>query len=209
MRLSGRANPLIALIGISAVAACANLGDTGGNPGLYDLGTLQLAGPPPLIMPAAIEVRSSSWLGRSAMQYRFDYEQPAQRRAYAQSRWVSPPAEMIEKLLARAFTREGAIQGNIDAEACRVRIELDEFVQSFAAPGASESLILARAELLPARGEQRIATHLIAIRERAATPDAAGGVTAHRVAAARLAEDLADWLHGLVKDSTSIASRCR
>lgn len=203
-----RLSVLLAATCLAALAGCAHLGDTGGSQDLYDLGTLAPVREAPPITPAAIEVRSPSWLGRSAMQYRLDYEQPAQRRVYAQSRWVSPPAEMLERLLARAFARElHAAQGG--AEACRIRIELDEFVQSFAAPGESESLILARAELLPARGEQRLATHLIAIRERAAPPDAAGGVTAHRAAAARLADDLADWLRALVKDSTSAASRCR
>lgn len=210
MSLQRRPPALLVATSLAVLAACANLGTTGSNQDIYDLGMVDRPREAPPIVPAIVEVRAPSWLGRSAMQYRFDYEQPAQRRIYAESRWASPPAEMVEKLLARAFARE-AVAGprGEGAGTCRIRVELDEFVQSFPAPGKSESLILARAELLPLRGEQRLATHLIAIRERASTPDAAGGVSAHRAAAARLAGDLSDWLHALVKDSTSIASACR
>lgn len=204
-------HPLIkAALLAAALSACANLNGNSAPVDLYDIVPNEpLAESVPFVL-SDIEVRAPSWLARAAMQYRLEYEQPAQRRAYTQSRWVSPPAEMVEKFLDRAFAREvAAAEERQGTTGCRLRIELDEFSQAFSAADRSQSVILARAELLPTRGEQRLASHLITIREPTPTADAAGGVHAHRYAVERTAKDLATWLQALVKQSTSLAERCR
>lgn len=201
---------ILGALHLFALSGCTTVGNTPGAVDLYDLGSAQ---PNAEALPIAlgdIEVRAPSWLGRSAMQYRLEYEQPAQRRVYTQSRWVSPPAEMLETFLDRAFAQEAVSNADrAGAPPCRLRIELDDFLQTFSAVDHGEGVILARAELLPSRGEQRLATHLITIREPAPSPDAPGGVRAHRVAAVKMAADLASWLQTLVTHSTSLAARCR
>ncbi|NMG74110.1 ABC-type transport auxiliary lipoprotein family protein [Aromatoleum diolicum] len=197
------------------LGACGNLGVKGDvSPALYDLGISEPVTGTPAILPTSIEVRAPSWLSNSAMQYRIDYQQPAQRQAFAESRWASPPAEMLERSLRRAFTTTlaapttGAITpGN----GCRLRVELDEFTQVFDTPQSSYASIVARVELLPARGDSAVARQLLSIRETASSLDAKGGVSAHQRASVRLAHELAVWLTSLepaLRQNPSVARTC-
>ncbi|HJV26590.1 MAG TPA: ABC-type transport auxiliary lipoprotein family protein [Aromatoleum sp.] len=173
------------------LAACGSL-NSHRSPaaGIYDLGlpdAVSLQGTP---VPASIEVRAPSWLAGNAMQYRLEYAQPSQRQAYAESRWASPPAELLEVGLRRMLPPDGR-------SACRLRIDLDEFTQVYATHDSSQALVAARAELLAPRSDTVLARRDLRIAEAAPTPDASGGVIAHRAASRRLAEELTRWLAGI------------
>lgn len=183
------------------LGGCGNLnGDRTGNHDIFDLGLVEPVTPAPAILPASIELHSPSWLSGAAMQYRTDYQQPPQRRAFADSRWASPPGELLERTLQRAFAVQktqttGFVRGG--EKGCRLRIELDEFMQVFDTPQASHAYIAARAELLPARGEFVIARQLLTLNEIAPSADARGGVVAHQRASAQFVRALTAWLNGL------------
>ena len=49
---------------------------------------------------AGVDVQSASWLAGSDMQYRLAFAEPLQRRSYVESRWVAPPGELLEGVLA-------------------------------------------------------------------------------------------------------------
>lgn len=196
-----RWNWLLCLSMAVTLGACGKLGGTrDANPALYDLGLGEPVARAPAILPASLEVRAPSWLANASMQYRIDYRQPAQRQAFAESRWVSPPAEMLERSLRRAFTTTlagPAASGAQTGNGCRLRVELDEFTQIFDTPQSSHASVVARAELLSARGDAVVARQLLSIRETATSPDAKGGVGAHQRASGQLARELAEWLTNL------------
>jgi cholesterol transport system auxiliary component len=180
-----------------ALGACGNLaGRSDIRQTFYDLGPSQQHATAAAAIPARIEVRAPSWLSNATMQYRLDYQQPAPRMAFSESRWASPPAEMLERKLARALTADSpaAAGEHVTRNGCRLRIELDEFSQVFDTPQSSHATIVARAELLPPRGDAAIARHLVTLREATPSPDAKGGVVGHQRASDRLTRELGTWL---------------
>ena len=172
-----------------SLGACGGLPQRSVVPAIYDLGLAGAVSPAPAVLPSQIEVRAPSWLATSAMQYRLDYRQPAQRQVFAESRWAAPPAEMLERRLFQALSAPSSTSGG-----CRLRLEVDEFTQAFEAPEASTAVIVARAEVLPPRGENALARRMFELREPASSADAKGGVTAFRKAGERLTAEIAGWM---------------
>jgi len=182
-----------------ALGACGNLaGRSDIRQTFYDLGPGEQQATAAAASPARIEVRAPSWLSNATMQYRLDYQQPAPRMAFSESRWASPPAEMLERKLARALTGDLPVATpaaeHVTRNGCRLRIELDEFSQVFDTPQSSHATIVARAELLPPRGDAAIARYLVTVREATPSPDAKGGVVGHQRASDRLTRELGTWL---------------
>lgn len=174
-----------------ALVACGGLPQRASVPAIYDLGLAAAVSPAPAVIPAQIDVRGPSWLATSAMQYRLEYREPAQRQLFAESRWAAPPAEMLQRRLLQALSAPSSSGGG-----CRLRLEIDEFTQAFDAPESSAAVIIARAELLPPRGENVVARRAFAMREPATSADAKGGVTAFRRAGDRLANEITGWMDG-------------
>jgi cholesterol transport system auxiliary component len=190
--ITKRRNRRITLMLALLVAGCGNLGTPAPRFAFFELGLAAPADPPVQLAPARIDVRAPSWLSTGAMQYRFDYRSPAQREAYSETRWVAEPAEMLRLSLEHALRANPVAEGE-----CRLRIELDDFVQVFETARDSHANVVARVALLAPRTETELARHTFVIHEAAPTPDAPGGVTAHRHAAQRLANEVSTWLAGL------------
>lgn len=178
-----------AVLCAGVLAACTSLVTPPVAFSIYDLGPPDTLAPAQRVAPAQIEVRAPSWLASSAMQYRLDYQVPAGRQSYAESRWAGQPAEMLQRLLAGQL---GGTRAN--SNGCRLRIELDEFAHVFDSPESSRAHILARAAILPPREEAPLVRELFSIRVDAPSPNAVGGVEAHREAARTLVRDLGQWL---------------
>jgi cholesterol transport system auxiliary component len=149
-----------------------------------------------------VDVAAPSWLGTAAMQYRLDYSDAARRHAYADSRWAAPPPELLEQALRR---RALAAAGSGERSGCRLRVDLDEFVQAFDAAQSSRVVLAVRATLL-SRGEQPLASRAFALERPAASADARGGVAAAAVAVQGLASDLAGWI---AAEKSALATRCQ
>lgn len=163
---------------------------------IYDLGLVSAGqAAPQRFVPAAIEVHAPSWLASPAMQYRLEFAAPSPREAYVGSRWAGQPAEMVQRQLARLLSG-GAGQ---ERGSCRLRVELDEFVQSFESVKDSRAELRARATLLGPRGAGALAQRAFAVRVPAPTPDARGGVQAHRQAVQLFAGELSGWLDTLTR----------
>ncbi len=175
-----------------AVAGCGNLGVPAARFAFFDLGIATPVDPPLPLALSRVEVRAPTWLSSGAMQYRIEYRQPAEREAYSETRWVAEPAEMLRLALDRALVSNSGADGK-----CRLRVELDEFVQEFETVRDSHAIIIARPSLIAPRSDDVIAQRTFVIREQAPTPDAAGGVIAHRRAAARLVNEIAGWITSL------------
>lgn len=175
----------LALAGLAALAGCAG-GPAARNIAGYDFGPVATSGPG-IAGIERIEVRAPSWLGTTAMQYRLAADEPARRRNFAESRWVAPPAELIEAALKQRLSGEAASPG------CRLTLEIDEFVQSFDAAGDSRAQLALRASLSRKADNAVLARHAFSL-EQGAGRDARGGVAAHGVMQERLAGELGQWL---------------
>jgi len=151
-------------------------------PRIYDLGVEAPAGQVPAVRVAA--VRSVAPFDGVEMHYRLAWRNASELAAFAQSRWAAPPAELLRKQLLRA-TREGNAR-------CGLELELQEFSQVFASPGASEARIEFRAALAGPKG--RVAARGWKLTEAQAGVDAASGAGAFARAADKAVAEIAGWV---------------
>lgn len=179
---------LAAIASIPLLAACGGLQIKPPPMAFYDLGAGNARVLRPALAPSRVEVNTRPWLALSAMQYRLLWQDPDRRRAYAESRWASQPAEMLALVLERSLgTGTGGLR-------CRLQVELDEFVQVFPNPEQSRVELLARIGLFPPRSDVPVAHREFHIVEAAPTVDAAGGVAGFRRASELLASKVAEWI---------------
>ena len=118
------------------------------------------------------------------MHYRLAWRNPAELAAFAHSRWAAAPAELLRKQLLRA-TREGNAR-------CGLELELHEFSQVFASPGASEARVEFRAALVGPKG--RVAARGWNLAESQAGADAATGAGAFARAADKAVAEIGTWV---------------
>lgn len=192
-----------------ALSGCAGLVTPPTAFTLYDLGPVtSRPGSEPAIVPGIVEVKAPTWLASNAMQYRLDYRSPASREAFAENRWVGHPAEMLQRLVGASFS-----DGAVTSGSCRLRIELDEFIQSFDSAERSDTELRARVSLVAPRDELTLATRGFVVKTRATSADAPGGVVAHREGTQQFITAVTDWLETLDREQAEGAmngvDRCR
>ncbi|AVR88869.1 ABC-type transport auxiliary lipoprotein family protein [Thauera aromatica] len=197
---------IVAALGIAAaLAGCSGLNLKPPPMAFYDLGLGAPAGLAPRFAPLRVEVAAPPWLASSALQYRLQWDDPLRRRSYTESRWVAQPADMLALALERALKPDGS--GN----RCRLRIEVDEFVQVFDGIERSRVEVVLRAGLVPPRSDEALAQREFRADVPAPSADAVGGVAAFRAAADRLAGELAGWIATLHRAGPPLDAgmRCR
>ena len=180
-----RSRRALAALSVFALVSCAG-GGASHNPGqLYDLGVDAPATEmPPLVLR---DVRALQPFDGVYMYYRLSYRDGAEVVAFAQSRWVAAPSELVRKQLARAM-RHGIPH-------CALEVELEEFSQVFDAPDRSTVRLelVAKLEAPGARSETRV----LRIVEPDAGANAAQGASAMRRAVSRAISELARWINGV------------
>jgi cholesterol transport system auxiliary component len=172
----------------------------------HDLGDLAGTWISPGFPLSGVSVRAASWLDTPDQMYRLSYADNLRRRAYTESRWVAPPADLFERFLRRRIVFG---QPDFSGPGCRLDLTLDELDQRFTAPQSSELVLEVRASLLPARGKALLAKRAFLIRQPAPTPDARGGVMATRAAAQALADELARWLEEVARERPQAIATCK
>jgi cholesterol transport system auxiliary component len=192
------------LAGVSLAACGGKLATV--EPVRYDLGGLTGNGSGSRIPIAAIDVGAAPWLSESAMHFRLAYAEPLRRRTYAESRWVAPPAELLEAFLKRRIIFG---QPDFSGTGCRLQLVVDEFEQRFDDLQQSYAVLEVRALLTSLRGDEMLSKREFLVRKPAPTADARGGAAAARDAAQGLAEDLGNWLGEISRDRPAIVDRCR
>jgi cholesterol transport system auxiliary component len=180
-----------------ALGACA-LGQQRPLAESYDLG-------PPVARPVAAsatrpvlmvpEIVSPAWLDGHGIIYRLAYENDARPQAYANSRWVAPPAALLtQRLRARLAAGSGVVGGADGTRAdYALRIELEDFSQSFSSAGASRVALRARASLVRLPDRVLLAQRAFTVERPAPTADARGAVAALGAASGEVIESLAEW----------------
>lgn len=190
-----RALPALSLCA-ALLAGCAG----GGAPtNLYDFGPLSAA---PAASPSAsalvvvlADPTGPSWLDEQRMYYRLLYADPLQTRAYAAQQWNATPLQLLGQRLRARLAQSGVkVLTPTDAAAgtLLLRIEVDDFSQSFDAPASSSGQLALRASLF--RGHRLLDQRAFRRAVPAGRADAAGGARALGAAADAVAADLLDWL---------------
>jgi cholesterol transport system auxiliary component len=191
---------LIAFLAAAALAGCASHNvkpDT-----QFDLGAaMPRAGAqadPPLPAVVVLDATGSAALENERMFYRLDYADGFQARSYANSRWSTSPLEMVTLRIRSRLAQMGAkVVQPADAPAGvpLLRLEVDDFVQSFASAGQSTGRVVLRASLL--RDHALVDQKTFTRATPASSADAAGGARALAASLDALAGDIAQWLAGL------------
>lgn len=189
------------VVAATALAGCAN-----GPPRVteYDFGPVAatLEAPPRLQREITVaDATSPAWLDSPAIVYRLAYRDVAQPRAYAESRWVAPPAALFTAQLRQrlvATTRSGVIvPGDGVRTAATLRVEIEEFCQVFDGPERSRALIRVRAVLVS--GGRLLGQTSFTLDRPAPSADAAGGARALALAADAAIDRLIGWTADVLK----------
>ncbi|HSQ05602.1 MAG TPA: ABC-type transport auxiliary lipoprotein family protein [Burkholderiales bacterium] len=180
------------------VASCAFPRDTRIAPAQYDIGQLQADTRErprinaTLLVPA---VGAPAWLDTMGIAYRLAYEDATRVRTYANSRWVDTPATLVtEHLRSRlAATASRVINPGDGARAdYALRVELEDFSQTFDAPDSSRVLTRVRVSLVNLVTRNVDAQRTFQI-ERPAAPTAAGAADALADASQALLDNVLAW----------------
>ena len=195
-------------LAIALLAGCA-ASPSAVQPTVYDFGLPVSAlagqgGAGAEAMSLAVDVHTPPWFDSPGIDYRLAYDDPLKRREYADSRWAANPGQLLTQRLRQQL---GAPDAAGAAEACALRIELQEFSQVFDSPQHSRALLQATAILTDAT-RRVIAERQFVAEKNAATPDARGGVGALVEAGNELGQQLAHWLGALNAQSAG-RSLCR
>jgi cholesterol transport system auxiliary component len=201
-----RPSVYVALLGLGF--ACASCGispiSSSPEPTQYDFGPDPAKGSAPPLRQALLvyDVSAPAWLDSQYIFYRLAYQDAARPQAYADSRWVSSPAELIGGRVRGRLAASG--KGGVihPADGTRatyaLRVELDEFNQVFDAPGKSRAVVRLRATLLGKTS--LIAQRSFSAEREAATPDAEGGVRALIAASDEVLDQLVAWTVASLKE---------
>src|SRR5262245_25339055 len=205
----------VTLLGICLAAAGCSISPISSSPEVtqYDFGPDPAKTSPPALRQALLvyDVSAPAWLDSQSIYYRLAYQDATRPQAYADSRWVGSPAELIGARVRGRLAASG--KGGVvhPADGMRasyaLRVELDEFVQVFDAPGKSKAVVRLRATVL-GKGAL-LAQKSFSIERAAATPDAEGGVRALIAASDAALDQLVTWTVASLKDPESNPSAQR
>jgi cholesterol transport system auxiliary component len=148
------------------------------------------------------DVGAPAWLDSPFIYYRLAYQDATRPQAYADSRWVTSPAELFSNRLRGRLVASGGggiIQPGDDARArYALRVDLEEFIQVFDAPGKSRAVVRFRASVMGNRS--LVAQRSFSVERPARTPDAEGGARALIGASDEAIDQLMVWTAGNLKD---------
>jgi cholesterol transport system auxiliary component len=186
---------LSSFLALALVAGCASKVDA---PTQYDLGLLPPAAAtaaPALPAVSVADVNAPAWLDNNMMYFRLAYANQLQPRPYAASRWTMPPAQLFQQRLKSRLAQAGGTVLAMSDAALNIpllRIDMDDFTQTFDTPAHSLATLQVRASLF--NGRTLLAQKSFS--RQAATPsaDAAGAASAFVAANDGVIDDLMSWL---------------
>ncbi|WP_211461561.1 ABC-type transport auxiliary lipoprotein family protein [Collimonas silvisoli] len=185
---------LSALVAITLVAGCASRIEA---PTQYDLGQLPATAAAAAALPAIslADVNSPAWLDNNMMFFRLAYANQLQPRPYASSRWTMPPAQLFQQRLKSRLAQAGGTVLAMSDAALNIpllRIDMDDFTQTFDTPSHSLATLQVRASLF--NGRVLLAQKSFSRQATAPSADAAGAASAFVAANDGVIDDLMSWL---------------
>jgi cholesterol transport system auxiliary component len=187
---------LFALLLISALGACSLDRPHLSTSSMYDLGMLTPMNKPlPAVKVSVAEVNPASWLDTQGMFYRRLDVNDQQPRAYAQNRWIMPPAQLFTQRLKARIAQAGGIAATASDNPdnlSTLKIEADDFSHVFESPAKSHAQIVLRASVLT--GRTLIAQKTFTAQAPAQSNDPEGGARALATASDAAIADIVNWL---------------
>jgi len=168
-------------------------------PATYDLGSPLGQAPANPAIPAVLfvpEVGAPAWLTGQGIVYRLNYENSARMQAYSLSRWTASPPELLtQRLRSRVAAASSGVTTRADGVRADylLRVELEDFSQSFDTPQASRVALRARASLVSLPNRALVAQRAFALEQAAPSPDAPGAVKALGAASDEFMDLLIEW----------------
>ncbi len=142
------------------------------------------------------EVSAPFWMENANLYYRLAYADAARPLAYANSRWVMPPAALLTQRLRATLQQASKAAVVSPADGVRtdyvLRLDLEEFSQVFDSAEKSRGVLRLQARLV--RGRELAAQQSFAVDLPAPSANAEGGVRALSAASDEAGRRLADWL---------------
>jgi cholesterol transport system auxiliary component len=147
------------------------------------------------------EIGAPAWLDGQGIVYRLAYENDARPQAYANSRWVASPASLLTQRLRNRLAANIAVVSGADGTRADyvLRVELEDFSQSFASATASSVALRARASVVRLHDRALVAQRTFAVERVAPTADARGAVAALGMASGEAIEGMARWAGEQIK----------
>jgi cholesterol transport system auxiliary component len=173
-------------------------------PTLYDFGPLSTdaagsanANSGAATLPALVvaDAVGPSWLDSQRMYYRLLYADAQQSRPYAHNHWSATPLQLLSARLKSRIAQAGVkVLSATDASAgeALLRVEVEDFSQSFDTPASSSAQLTLRASLF--RHHRLLDQRTFSRRLASASADAPGGAQALARAADAVATDILGWL---------------
>ena len=188
------------LLSLSMISGCSLGPEKRDPPAVFDLGPQRNFAPNPpardsgatWLIPA---VSASPWLDSQNIMYRLTYRDAGRPEAYAQHRWAMSPALLLtERLRSRfAAAARGVVSTQDGAKAdFSLRIELEDFSQSFDAADTSKVTVRLRASLIDLNTRALHAQRTFNV-ERPAAPNAPGAAQSLATASDAVIEEIVAW----------------
>src|SRR5262249_18639845 len=144
-------------------------------PATYDLGAPRnhTPGNPGIAVILALpEFTAPAWLAGNGIVYRLNYDNASRTESYPMSRWAAPPPGLLTHPVRSPFA--AATSGIVTSpDGVRadylLRIDLEDFSQSFDAPASSRVALRARATLVNLASRTLIAQRVFAFEQAAPT----------------------------------------
>jgi cholesterol transport system auxiliary component len=188
---------LLLALAAAALAGCASKSPAPAN---YDFGPLPAAATTTAAAakPAALvmaDVSGPAALDSERMHYRLLYADAQQTRPYAYNHWSGTPLQLLTQRLKARVAQAGVkvlAPSDAAAGAMLLRVEVEEFAQTFSSASQSQGSIRLRASAF--RNHQLLDQRTFARSSPAASADAGGGARALAEASDALSADLLTWL---------------
>jgi cholesterol transport system auxiliary component len=194
-----RALALLAIcVALAGLAACNVLPAQAPLPQLHDFGPPPAADADDPALPLQVAaVTAPAGLADDAIHYRLLYDDPTRYRSYAENRWASSPAELMDAGL-RYTLATGPGHGSGDAYVLDTR--LLEFEQDISTPHDAKVRLVLQASIRRASDGQLVAERRFEM-EQASSADVQGAIGGLAQLAQKSEQAVAGWAKDQVGDA--------
>jgi cholesterol transport system auxiliary component len=169
----------------SLLTACLGANRPGPESAIYDFG---LASKPDRIDTRVDigRITAVDAVDHRRIRYRLDYRNPAQIHTYAQNRWASSPAALLE-------SRVRSITNAAKQAHCGIHLEIEAFDQVFSSPNASSGVVSLHATLYAKQPRRNLFSHMVQTSSTAPSADSKGAVAALDSASSQAILQILQW----------------
>lgn len=141
----------------------------------HDFGPIQTRTSDKPGVPVLIHVKSLSWLAGTNIHYRLLYRDPTAVYAYADNRWIAPPAALLKARLRARLGLGTTVTAGPPPEVERLVLVLSRFDQSFSAPDKAFVRLAIQGRLYDVTTGQVLAEKTVDLKQ-ATAPNVTGAV---------------------------------